>query len=241
MTRAILLKELINKCSFQRYLEIGVYKGKTFLPIPCKFKIAVDPFIKISPIIWAKSLLRYPNNFNNRYYFMTSDRFFKIKRRFLENRPKLELIFIDGLHTFEASLRDLLNSLPYLAPNGVVVLHDCLPPNKAAATPANSIVEAKKMDIPGWTGAWCGDVWKTISYLRRKYPKSLDVFVINADLGLGVVTLIKNKSLDFKLDKELFDEINCYEFDYLIKNPEKVLGLKEVGYVDQFIKARCDN
>lgn len=172
---------------------------------------------------------------------MTSDRFFKKKRSFLENRPKLELIFIDGLHTFEASLKDLLNSLPYLALNGVVVLHDCLPPNKAAATPAYSIEEAKKMDIPGWTGAWCGDVWKTISYLRRKYPESLDVFVINADLGLGVVTLKKNKTLDLNLDKELFDEINSYNFDYLMESPEKLLGLKGVDYVDQFIKTHCAN
>jgi len=232
MNRFKLLQDLINRHGYEMFLEIGTHKGKTFLPLKCKYKTAVDPSFRISIPFFLKQLFRNPTNFRNRYYSMTSDAFFAKKMGYLEKNGKPDLIFIDGLHTFEASLRDVLNSLKHLNLKGTIVLHDCFPPSKASATPAKSLKEAAKMDIPDWTGAWCGDVWKTIVYLKELYKTELDVFVINTDLGLGV---IRNKSLnpaELKIDKFFFNAIDSYDFDYLIRDPEETIGLKNPDHLE---------
>lgn len=74
---------------------------------------------------------------------MTSDAFFN-------NIPKIiiqkgiDVVLIDGLHTYEQSLKDVLNTLNYLTNNEIIVMHDCNPPHEPAATPAFSIEEAEK-------------------------------------------------------------------------------------------------
>ncbi len=231
MNRFTLLQQLIDTHGYQNFLEIGTHKGKTFLPLECKNKTAVDPNFQISIPFLLKWLYKKPANFRNRYYSMTSDSFFARKMKHIENKRKPDLIFIDGLHTFEASLKDVLNSLKYLNPNGSIVLHDCFPPTKASATPAASLKEAAKMNIPDWEGSWCGDVWKTIVYLREFYKTELEVIVLNTDLGLGLIKNNSLNSIDLKIDEKLFKEVDSYDFNFLINNPAKSIGLKEVEHL----------
>ncbi len=232
MNRLSLLQDLVHRNSYERFLEIGTHKGKTFLPLKCKYKTAVDPSFRFSIPFFLKQLYRNPNNLQNRYFRMTSDNFFSKKTSYLENKGKLDLIFIDGLHTFEASLKDVLNSLQYLDPKGTIVLHDCFPPSKASATPANSLKEAAKMNIPDWTGAWCGDVWKTVAYLKKQYDNSLHINVLNADLGLGIISFKESITVDKKIDTKLFHSINQKSFEDLKEDPENLIGLFEVKNID---------
>lgn len=236
MTRLEFLQELINRCNYQRFLEIGTHKGKTFLPLVCKYKIAVDPSFRISPIFLVKWIIKEPSNLTNRYFWMTSSDFFQRKQTYLQKRGKQDLIFIDGLHTFEASLNDVLNSLKHLNREGVIVLHDCFPPNKAAATPANSLEEAREKQISGWTGTWCGDVWKTIAYLRSSFSQSLDSFVFNTDMGLGIVKFRKSVHSDFTINLEWFQKIDSMGYDELISDPQKIIGLTEKEEITPFFK-----
>lgn len=229
MNRLILLQNLVDKNGYEKFLEIGTHKGKTLLPLRCKFKTAVDPAFRISPSFFLKHLYQNPGNLRNRYFMMTSNKFFKQKKSYLMKKGNMDLIFIDGLHTFEASLKDVLNSLSYLDPKGAVVLHDCFPPSEAAATPAISLKEAAGMNIPGWTGTWCGDVWKTIVYLKKRYRKALNITVVNADMGLGIVRLNNdlNKG-DTNLDIELFSKVNVMSYEDLQKNPQYLVNLCEI-------------
>ena len=55
---------------------------------------------------------------------MTSDDFFA-KNQILLSENKLDLTFIDGLHTYKQSLQDTLNTLKHLDEKGIIVLHDC--------------------------------------------------------------------------------------------------------------------
>lgn len=232
MNRLSLLQDLVEKNGYERFLEIGTHKGKTFLPLNCKYKIAVDPSFRFSIPYFLKQLYRNPTNIRNRYFQMTSDKFFDKKSSYLEKTGKLDLIFIDGLHTFEASLKDVLNSLQYLDPKGTIVLHDCYPPSKASATPANSLKEAAKMNILDWTGAWCGDVWKTVAYLKKRYDNSLHINVLNSDLGLGIIRFKKNITVDKNFDKDLFDSMNQKSYEDLKEDPENLIGLFEVKNID---------
>ena len=230
MNRISLIQNLINEREYSVYLEIGTYKGVSFLPIKCATKIAVDPKIKISLLKKLKLHFSKEKNTKNFYFEMTSDSFFQKRKKFLEKIGKLDIVLVDGLHTFEASLKDVLNSLKHLDDNGVIIMHDCSPPHQAAATPASSGAEAKKMGVEGWTGTWCGDVWKTIVYLRKKYPDSLEAQVLNTDFGLGVINpLRKCKDLKLDINQDLFQEVNALEYEYLISNNGKAIGLKEVS------------
>lgn len=223
MTRAELLQKLIHENGYQKYIEIGIYKGKTFFPLECKNKVAVDPVFKLSPGFILKYLLRNPGNIRNRYFFTTSDQFFGTKKKFLKAYQP-DLVFIDGLHTFEASLKDALNSLKYLQANGTIVLHDCFPPDKAAATPASTFMEAKEKAGDEWGGTWCGDVWKTMAYLKEKYPEELEVSVLNTDMGLGVLQF-NALIYDLNVDEELFKKWNTLSFDFLQENAEELINL----------------
>lgn len=227
MNRIELIGKIIEDKKSSTYLEIGIYRGASFFPVKCKNKIAVDPYMKIS---WKGKIVRIfqnPYNFRNRYFEITSDKFFESKAQRIFKKTGVDIVLIDGLHTFEASLKDVLNSLKYLNSNGTIIMHDCYPPHKAAATPAASFQDAKQKNIKGWTGQWCGDVWKTIVYLKEKYPHNLVVCVLNSDFGLGVINIISPIESELEIDKDLFQKVNSLEYESVFANPHKALGLKE--------------
>lgn len=79
INRTILIQMIIDKFNFHHYLEIGIDWGKTFIKINTRFKIAVDPIMKIGK--WTRREMIKNNYWNifNRYYSMTSDDFFYLK------------------------------------------------------------------------------------------------------------------------------------------------------------------
>ena len=233
MDRFILLQKIIDTNKFKRYLEIGTFHGRSFFPLKCKNKIAVDPDFQFTEKDKRNWKLKNFCNIRNRYFEKTSDDFFNEEKAFLEKSGKIDLIFIDGLHTFQASLKDVLNSLKYLATDGFILMHDCYPPHKAAAVPAKSLRDAENMNLPDWTGEWCGDVWKTVIYLREKYGSVLKVHTLNADYGLGIIQ-IKNPDLDLKIDQNLFDKIEQMKYEE-VSNFSELLNLKEVGELNQIL------
>ena len=106
--RTTILNTLIEKYSYQSYLEIGQgQRNLNFDWIKCRIKIGVDP---------AKRF--------NAAYQMTSDEFFAM------NNDTFDLVFIDGLHHADQVERDIINALRGLNTNGTIVVHDCNPTTK---------------------------------------------------------------------------------------------------------------
>ena len=97
-----LIDYLIQKNSFENYLEIGCDDDQLFSKISISDKIGVDP--------------NYGGNLRK-----TSDQFFH------ENKLTFDCIFIDGLHTYKQVKKDILNSIKFLNNNGFILVHDCLP------------------------------------------------------------------------------------------------------------------
>lgn len=231
MNRATLINAIISKTTGKSYLEIGCYRGKTFYKIQAAKKIGVDPnFHREFYIQWIKSVIKSPKTLKNiKFYRQTSDDFFFRRKSELKKMGGMDIIFIDGLHTFRASLNDLLNALQYLNDDGVIVLHDCFPPNAAAATPSDYFPtpeEAKS--IPGWTGAWCGDVWKTMVYTKMEFSKELDVWVLNTDNGLGIVK--PKPGVDFRnlmTVESRINEINSTDYTTMVNRATELLNLVE--------------
>lgn len=229
MFRVELIQNFINNNAYSRYLEIGTFKGGSFFPIKCKKKIAVDPHFLFSNKKKMYWIARNLCNIRNSYYEMGSNEFF-ISKNISFSKNKIDIAFIDGLHTFKASLEDTLNTLNILKEGGTIILHDCFPPHEAAAARADSYEDAYGKRDEKWTGEWCGDVWKTIIYLKRKYPDSLEIITVNEDYGLGVIKPL-NLKLDLDIDQDLFQEIAAKDYEYLMNDYKVLLNLESKNFI----------
>ena len=203
--------------------------GDTFLRIKASHKLGVDPSFEISPTKKLRYYLKNWSNFFNKYFHVDSNTFFDTQHILL-SKIGLDVAFIDGLHTFSQTLKDVENTLRYLNKNGVIVLHDCNPLSEVAALPAKSIREIQELNPPGFTGIWNGDVWKTIAYLRAT-RKDLHVFVLDCDFGLGVIT----KGTPENLLEYSAEEVNNLSYDDLASNRQSIINLKDISYLKEFI------
>ena len=222
MNRLEVIQTIINKTKTQTYLEIGVRYGTVFLRIRAPRKIAVDPLFKI-PLL--KKVFFMMNNLNSAYYQKTSDDFFREDFESFKDK-KIDVAFIDGMHTYEQSLKDVKNCLRYLNEGGVVILHDCNPVTEAMAAPSYEIFK----EMPQRGKAWCGGVWKTIVHLRSLHD-DLNIFVLDCDYGLGIVT----RGSQENVLTHSADEIKKMTYSDLADKRETMLNLKHPEYFYEFI------
>jgi hypothetical protein len=97
-------------------------------------------------------------------------------------REPFDVIYIDGLHTYEQTLRDLLNSTQLLAPGGVIVIDDTVPTSYAASLrDANACMRVRNIfndnDI-----AWMGDVYK-LGYFIQTFIQQFEYRTIADNHG----------------------------------------------------------
>ena len=151
-----LIKYLINKYNYIDYLEIGCDQDQLFSKVDIQNKVGVDP-------VSGGNLRK------------TSDEFFK------ENKNKFDIVFIDGLHTYDQVKKDILNSVNCLKENGIVLVHDCMPDSLS------------KQAVPRYRMIWNGDVWKAIVDLRQR--EDLEIFTCEMDQGIGIIKKEKNTSI----------------------------------------------
>jgi hypothetical protein len=146
------LRQLHEACLFDWYLEVGCRSGESFAPVRSK-TLAVDPFFRAEiNIIGKKPALHV--------FQATSDDFFA--NGFLaRNDIRLGLAFLDGMHLFEFLLRDFMNTEAAMDPNGVIMMHDCVPFGL-------KMTRRDLNNLPA--GAWTGDVWKLIPILQAWRP-----------------------------------------------------------------------
>lgn len=117
MERLNIIQTVVEMTRAKTYLEIGVASGAVFFRVKARSKIAVDPRFEFSTMKQIRYLIKNPWNVTNKYYEMTSDEYFQNEGANVERRG-LDVAFVDGLHTFEQSLRDVSNCLRYLNQGG---------------------------------------------------------------------------------------------------------------------------
>ena len=159
-SRIEILQNIINTRNYKTYLEIGCDRNENFSKIVIDHKVGVDPE--------RGGTLR-----------MTSDQFFQ------KNKESFDLIFLDGLHTYEQTIKDINNAIQSIKDNGIILIHDCLPK------------KIWNQIVPRIYGHWNGDVWKAI--VEARTYTNIETFTCIADHGLGVILKRKNsKILDIK-------------------------------------------
>jgi hypothetical protein len=232
MNRLEIVQTVIDDRRARTYVEIGVKKGKVFLHIKARKKLAVDPVLKISLKRKARACLRYAFNYFNEYYNMASDDFFKRHSERLLQLGGPDVVFIDGLHTYGQTWKDVLNSLEHLSSRGVILMHDCSPASAYQAVPAESREHAAAMNAAPRADSWSGDVWKTIVRLRSERA-DLHVGVLDCDHGVGIIFRGEPEGrLDFTEQ-----DINRLGYNDLEKDRPRLLNLKDPQQLRTILRA----
>lgn len=161
MTRLEIINYLIRKNSYKSYLEIGVHKGIVLNGCNIENRVGVDPECGI-----------YKGS--HEVKCMTSDEYFMS----LRDDVKFDIIFIDGMHEDDHVFRDIMNSLGHLAKGGIIVVHDCNPPEKFYTRPYSEYLKNTKED-------WNGDVYR--GYLRAVKILNLEYYTVDTDWGVGLI------------------------------------------------------
>lgn len=203
MTRFEIINKLIVKHNFKSYLEIGVRDiDDCFDKIVCPIKNSVDP---------GHELI---NNFAE--YKYTSDTFFTLldnNELNISSTYKWDIIFIDGLHISTQVFNDIVNSFNHLSENGIIILHDCNPPELWHAR--------EDYYVDGVPFDWNGTVWKTIYKLRATRP-DLFVCTVDTDWGVGIIKRGQQECCDFN---NFFYEYR--EFEKNRKNHLNLVSIEE--------------
>ena len=170
---SLAISQVIMKKGYENsnYLEIGCFDDKAFnsIPLPLEQKIGIDPV-------------------QGGTHRMTSDDFFS------SNKKKFDVIFIDGLHTYEQCSKDCINAMNFLNKDGIIIFHDMMPRHKTEESPKFS-----------------GDVWKVAYDLTKS--KNVNFIIANMDQGVGLLKVTSNsnyiKQLEIK-NKNFDDYKNFY-------------------------------
>ncbi|WP_167350689.1 class I SAM-dependent methyltransferase [Methylobacterium variabile] len=162
MERYQVLQGLLALFEAPAYLEVGVDKGETFHGLRAGSKIAVDPTFSFD----VDAARQQADNQNCRYFNVTSDQFFQTEAPV----HRFDVIYIDGLHTFEQTLRDFLNATVALKPGGVVVIDDVIPASYAASLPDLDLSRRFWQATSNPDGSWMGDVYKLVFFIHHFMP-----------------------------------------------------------------------
>ena len=158
--RSAVVQQILNLFPDPVYLEIGVDHGQTFHSLLAGRKTAVDPNFKFVPAANTTSV---------EYYAATSDEYFA---KFCPADKFFNVVYIDGLHIFEQTLRDLLNATLKLRSGGVIIIDDIVPVSYQAAMPlideAFRVRDYLANDHPSLRNdnTWMGDVYKLAFFVQ---------------------------------------------------------------------------
>lgn len=148
------LADLINA---RTYLEIGVSNGFTFRNVKIEYRDAVD-------VRFGFPTAELEND-KTRFFEQSSDDFFTS-----ENPKIYDIIFIDGLHTYEQTLRDFLSSLRFSHQKTIWIIDDTIPSDIFSSI-RNPNLARRYRSEHGFSGAnWHGDVYKVIAFIHDFMP-----------------------------------------------------------------------
>lgn len=155
MNRTDIINGLIARRGYRSYLEVGVgYAHTNFARIACERKCGVEPDPRLPGID----------------HRVRSDEFFA------DCAESFDFIFIDGFHEETQVGRDIRNALEHLNPGGVVLIHDCLPPDAWHQRPPSEYRNGE---------FWNGTVWKAA--LREFARSPWECYVVDCDWGCGLI------------------------------------------------------
>lgn len=175
MARSDVIQPFLNLFDRPNYLEIGVARGITFNALSADKKTGVDPKFQFKTDNFASE--------NVIFHEITSDEFFG---KVVDQRERYDVIYLDGLHTAEQTLRDLLNAQLFLKPDGVIIIDDVWPNSYAASIRTLEDHQAFRSSLNIESLAWMGDVFKLL-YFVDTFMQQFTMRVINDNFGQAIM------------------------------------------------------
>lgn len=152
------------------YLEVGVNKGMTFNALQAATKVAVDPKFLFDYEGVAKTVP------GTSFYEITSDDYFG---RVATRDTSFDVIYLDGLHTAEQTIRDLINAISFLRADGVIIIDDVFPCSYVASLPDRRQTRLIRQATGDTAGAWMGDVYRLVFFVETFCQQFSYATVIN--------------------------------------------------------------
>lgn len=162
LSRADVQNSLLELYPKPSYLEIGVAKGATFDAVRAARKVAVDPRFRFDADDASDQ------NPAATYHEVPSDVYFG---EIIEPTEQFDVIYLDGLHTSEQTLRDFTNAAHYVTSTGVIIIDDIIPPSYAAALRDQSQARALRSATNSHRSGWMGDVYRLVFLLETFYQQ----------------------------------------------------------------------
>lgn len=140
------------------YLEIGVFRGKTFNSLQFERKVGVDPSFQFDVADFQRDGVEF--------HAVRSDEYFTS----CGEKQQFDIVFIDGLHTFQQTFRDFCNSLACTHDRTVWLIDDVLPIDVYSAWPVEAEALKFRRRAGGDGPQWHGDVYKVVFALHDFFP-----------------------------------------------------------------------
>lgn len=221
ITRPEAVQRLLSLYDRPRYLEIGVCKGATFHNVSAYEKVAVDPKFQFD-VDDARATAP-----NATYHEVPSDEYFG---SIADPDEKFDVIFLDGLHTSEQTLRDFMSAILLLRNNGVILIDDVRPPTYLASIPNRSNFFKVRRFVKSRDQRWMGDVYRLV-YFIQTFAQQFTYAIITDNHGQAVVWRKRREAVphrtildvgsktfeDFVLDKDAFPLMRLEEIVALIE------------------------
>lgn len=153
------------------YVELGLYQCELFNRIvPFADKLIGVDIVREAGKFMEKSK-------KTEFVCMSTDNYAKK----LKKKPiKIDMLFIDANHSKESVLKDFQNYFPFVKEQGIILLHDGYPKNKAQTHPG-----------------YCGDGYKAIEKLSKN-TKDYEMMTIPVPPGL---TLCRKRKKHLKWNR----------------------------------------
>lgn len=190
------------------YLEIGVNTGKTFFAAMAHSKVAVDP-VFLFDIEQAKR-----QNPNAIFYSVESDPYFG---GIASDRDAFDVIYLDGMHTFEQTLRDFCNAVTFLKPDGIIIIDDVVPSSYHAAIPDHETAYYVRKELGVEDGMWMGDVYRLVLFIQSFFQQ-FQYATVTENHGQLVVWRQKRESAD--VVRRQVEDVARAPFDTVLLQPE---------------------
>lgn len=236
---AIRINKIARAVSAKTYIEIGVQAGKTLLNLDIPFKVGVDP-----NFVFDTEEYRHESQL---FYECTSDEFFNSTSW----QRKFDIIFLDGLHTFEQTYRDFCNCLHVSHERTIIIIDDTVPYDLYSSLRSQKICELRReREAPGSQIAeWRGDVYKillllklfhgTLSYstVEGNGPAQTIVWV---NQSYNVLSALSQRDLttDYqRLCLEYLHRFGTIDYQWLLENDDIFQKIKFDYFYDQLVNS----
>jgi len=196
-----ILNKIIRTCSFNgKYLEIGVENGLTLEAVSLNDKYGVDPNLMVNRIIKPRG---------TKLFLQESDRFFDANMRL-----EFDIVYLDGLHTFEQTYRDLQNVIKYLHSKSILMIDDTVPSDEFSSHPVqNESYLLRKKSGKDDNGSWHGDVYKLVRALAHIRLPNLEYVTLIDLMNPKTIIFVKN-GYEWPKDLPKFNQHIIDGFDY---------------------------